>query len=88
MKLTYRSLPHDDEVQGDDPDVTESEMDLGGETHNRTQWDDDCPWSEWYSAEDPVKGSFILNCFIVMLPLIGFVHSRARSFRYDSGIMS
>ncbi|KAM0999158.1 hypothetical protein ACFX13_006038 [Malus domestica] len=56
MKLTYRSLPHDDEVQGDDPDVTESEIDIGGEIHNRTQWDDDCPWSEWYSAEDPVKG--------------------------------
>ncbi|PQQ07921.1 rab3 GTPase-activating protein catalytic subunit isoform X2 [Prunus yedoensis var. nudiflora] len=56
MKLTYRSLPHDDDVQGDDPNVTESEIDLGGDTHNRTQWDDDCPWSEWYSAEDPIKG--------------------------------
>ncbi|XP_008235159.1 PREDICTED: rab3 GTPase-activating protein catalytic subunit isoform X2 [Prunus mume] len=56
MKLTYRSLPHDDDIQGDDPNVTESEIDLGGDTHNRTQWDDDCPWSEWYSAEDPIKG--------------------------------
>ncbi|KAJ6671009.1 RAB3 GTPASE-ACTIVATING PROTEIN CATALYTIC SUBUNIT [Salix viminalis] len=28
----------------------------GSETHNRSQWDEDCPWSEWYSAEDPVKG--------------------------------
>lgn len=61
MKLTYRSLPHDDDVQGDDPNVTESEIDLGGDTHNRTQWDDDCPWSEWYSAEDPIKGNLILN---------------------------
>uniref|UniRef100_A0A803LCV6 Rab3 GTPase-activating protein catalytic subunit n=1 Tax=Chenopodium quinoa TaxID=63459 RepID=A0A803LCV6_CHEQI len=27
-----------------------------GELVQRSQWDDDCPWSEWYSAEDPVKG--------------------------------
>ncbi|XP_062015317.1 uncharacterized protein LOC133731891 isoform X1 [Rosa rugosa] len=57
MKLTYRSLPpDDDDVQRADADVTESGDDLGGDMHNRTQWDDDCPWSEWYSAEDPVKG--------------------------------
>ncbi|XP_004294786.1 PREDICTED: rab3 GTPase-activating protein catalytic subunit [Fragaria vesca subsp. vesca] len=57
MKLTYRSLPHeDDDVQGADADVIESGDDLGGDMHNRTQWDDDCPWSEWYTAEDPVKG--------------------------------
>ncbi|KAK9940853.1 hypothetical protein M0R45_017493 [Rubus argutus] len=57
MKLTYRSLPHDDDdVQGADADITEAGDDLGGDIPNRTQWDDDCPWSEWYSAEDPVKG--------------------------------
>ena len=38
MKLTYRSLPHDDDdVSGADADVTESGDDLGGEMHNRTQ---------------------------------------------------
>lgn len=65
MKLTYRSLPHDDDdVQGGDADITEAGDDLGGDIHNRTQWDDDCPWSEWYSAEDPVKGNRNLYCFL------------------------
>ncbi|XP_027176004.1 rab3 GTPase-activating protein catalytic subunit isoform X1 [Coffea eugenioides] len=62
MKLTYRTLPTDD-----DPEVQqESEFLESGrhsefETHNKIQWDDDCPWSEWYSAEDPVKGLELLT---------------------------
>ncbi|XP_059660903.1 uncharacterized protein LOC132307219 isoform X2 [Cornus florida] len=62
MKLTYRTLPYDDdddgdgEIQGADVEVSESSGIPGGDTHHKTQWDDDCPWSEWYSAEDPVKG--------------------------------
>ncbi|KAK9279847.1 hypothetical protein L1049_013529 [Liquidambar formosana] len=60
MKLTYRTLPYDDDddddVQRIDSEISESGGNPGGEMHNKTQWDDDCPWSEWYSAEDPVKG--------------------------------
>jgi Rab3 GTPase-activating protein catalytic subunit len=33
--------------------LTENEV----PSHPRKQWDDDCPWAEWYSAEDPVKGN-------------------------------
>jgi Rab3 GTPase-activating protein catalytic subunit len=50
MKLTYKTLPYEDDEQ-----ITET-TESGGEGRKKTQWDDDCPWSEWYSAEDPVKG--------------------------------
>ncbi|XP_028112330.1 rab3 GTPase-activating protein catalytic subunit isoform X2 [Camellia sinensis] len=57
MKLTYKTLPYDDdEVQEIDVESTESGENPRGDIRNKTQWDDDCPWSEWYSAEDPVKG--------------------------------
>jgi len=42
-----------------DSKINKSEENLTGETSSGTQWDDDCSWSEWYSAEDPVKG----NCY-------------------------
>ncbi|KAG7949399.1 hypothetical protein I3843_13G060500 [Carya illinoinensis] len=58
MKLTYRTIPYDDDhdLQGTDAEITEPGGSPGSDTHNRVQWDDDCPWSEWYSAEDPIKG--------------------------------
>ncbi|KAJ0084916.1 hypothetical protein Patl1_31031 [Pistacia atlantica] len=56
MKLTYQTLPYDDDdIRGADAENAESD-DYPGEISNRKQWDDDCPWSEWYSAEDPIKG--------------------------------
>lgn len=59
MKLTYRTPPHDDDddvILGGDSEITESGGNSEGDSLRRTQWDDDCPWSEWYSAEDPIKG--------------------------------
>ena len=59
MKLTYRTLPNDedeDAIQENDADITLAEGSPRVDARNRTQWDDDCPWSEWYSAEDPIKG--------------------------------
>ncbi|KAF8397225.1 hypothetical protein HHK36_016135 [Tetracentron sinense] len=59
MKLTYRTIPHDDDdndIQGGDPEITGAGGNPEGDTHKRTHWDDDCPWTEWYSAEDPLKG--------------------------------
>ncbi|GFZ19917.1 hypothetical protein Acr_28g0006220 [Actinidia rufa] len=60
MKLTYKTLPYDDDddddVLGADIELSESGENPGGDIRNKTQWDCDCPWSEWYSAEDPVKG--------------------------------
>ncbi|GAU27645.1 hypothetical protein TSUD_125910 [Trifolium subterraneum] len=58
MKLTFRTLPFDEDYMKDfDAKFTKSGENLTGEseTSNGTQWDDDCSWSEWYSAEDPVK---------------------------------
>ncbi|XP_027337979.1 rab3 GTPase-activating protein catalytic subunit [Abrus precatorius] len=55
MKLTFRTLPYDDDYMKD-AKITQSGENLSGETSNGKQWDDDCFWSEWYSAEDPVKG--------------------------------
>lgn len=64
MKLTYKSLTYDadaeEEVLGADTITSESGENIGSGNHFKTQWDDDCPWSEWYSAEDPVKGFDLL----------------------------
>ena len=63
MKLTYRTLPNDnddDDIQEADAENAESEATPGSDNRNRKLWDDDCPWSEWYSAKDPVKGKLIL----------------------------
>ncbi|KAL2333006.1 hypothetical protein Fmac_014219 [Flemingia macrophylla] len=51
MKLTFGTLPYDEDAK-----ITKSEENLTGEESSGTQWDDDCSWSQWYSAEDPVKG--------------------------------
>lgn len=57
MKLTYRTLPYDDDNnKGIDVENTKSGENLTGETSNETLWDNDCSWSDWYSSEDPVKG--------------------------------
>lgn len=58
MRLTYRTLPYDDDdyIKSIDTGGTKSGENPNGEASNRTQWDDDCSWSEWYYAEDPVRG--------------------------------
>ncbi|XP_021642328.2 uncharacterized protein LOC110636792 isoform X2 [Hevea brasiliensis] len=62
MKSTYRTIPNDDDDDNDLQRPAAEIEDYGrtrdGDTDasNRSQWDDDCPWSEWYSAENPVKG--------------------------------
>ncbi|XP_052185532.1 uncharacterized protein LOC127797071 isoform X2 [Diospyros lotus] len=62
MKLTYKTIPYDDdndEVQ-QATEISESGANSGGDIRNKTQWDDDCPWSEWYSGEDPIKGFHLI----------------------------
>lgn len=77
MKLTYQTLPYDDDdIRGADAENAESD-DYPGEISNRKQWDDDCPWSEWYSAEDPIKGElmsmiFIFFCFLTEIKIVNF----------------
>ncbi|XP_021909705.1 rab3 GTPase-activating protein catalytic subunit isoform X2 [Carica papaya] len=58
MKLTYHTLPYDDDNVDDIQETFSGNTESGqdGDTRQKKQWDDDCPWSEWYSAEDPVKG--------------------------------
>ncbi|KAI4368913.1 hypothetical protein MLD38_017416 [Melastoma candidum] len=58
MRLTYETFAHndDDVVQGRDMESSEIGGNPGHDLHNRSHWDDDCPWSRWYSAEDPMKG--------------------------------
>lgn len=64
MKLTYRHLTYDadvdEEVLGADAITSDPDENTGSDNHFKTLWDDDCPWSEWYSAEDPVKGFDLL----------------------------
>ncbi|KAK9126730.1 hypothetical protein Scep_015576 [Stephania cephalantha] len=56
--LTYQTPPYDDEddAQESEPEVREAGGNPDGIPYNKIQWDDDCPWAEWYSAEDPVRG--------------------------------
>lgn len=62
MKLTYRTPIYDDEDEIHDPDadITGSSENPEGEVHVKTQWDEDFPWSKWYTAEDPIKGFELL----------------------------
>ncbi|OUZ99155.1 Rab3 GTPase-activating protein catalytic subunit [Macleaya cordata] len=63
MKLTYRTPPDDDDIdiQGSDADIAESGENPESNTRIKIQWDDDCPWTEWYSAEDPIKGFELIS---------------------------
>ncbi|XP_059300666.1 uncharacterized protein LOC132052939 isoform X1 [Lycium ferocissimum] len=63
MKLTYRTLPYgeDDDVQEPEGGFTESGESPKTNHQIRKQWDDNCPWSEWYSAEDPLRGFELLT---------------------------
>lgn len=57
MKLTYRTPEYEyDHEETLDSEATETIAESEVPTQPRKQWDDDCPWAEWYSAEDPVKG--------------------------------
>ncbi|KAL6503626.1 hypothetical protein OROGR_025549 [Orobanche gracilis] len=57
MKLTYRTIyDEEDELQELNADIAESSENLESEANGKTQWDDDFPWSKWYSVEDPVRG--------------------------------
>lgn len=62
MKLTYRTPIHDEEDEFHDPDadITGSSENPEVENHGKAQWDDNFPWSKWYSAEDPVNGETLL----------------------------
>ncbi|KAJ4793115.1 Rab3 GTPase-activating protein catalytic subunit [Rhynchospora pubera] len=61
MRLTYETPPYD----YDQEEILESEIEDSVETETsetttssriKKQWDDGCPWTEWYSAEDPIQG--------------------------------
>ncbi|PKA66897.1 hypothetical protein AXF42_Ash003554 [Apostasia shenzhenica] len=57
MRLTYRTPPSDnDDSENQDHVNREGRGDSSELDHVKKQWDDDCPWAEWYSAEDFVKG--------------------------------
>lgn len=77
MRLTYETFAHDDDdddiVQGLDTEPPEIGRSPGRDNHTRSHWDDDCPWNEWYSAEDPLKGVFewLTCCFTFSLLLKG-----------------
>lgn len=88
MKLTYRTIPYDDDndIQGIDTEITESGGNPGSDAQNRAQWDDNCPWNEWYSAEDPIKGTlcpgfFFIHLFSVLCGCVNF------SFKMMSGMI-
>ncbi|XP_048628501.1 rab3 GTPase-activating protein catalytic subunit isoform X4 [Brassica napus] len=61
MRLKYQTFTSDEEDEESDMDEymgdkADTEEHNGSESRNKVNWDDDCPWNEWYSAEDPLKG--------------------------------
>ncbi|XP_020694288.1 rab3 GTPase-activating protein catalytic subunit-like [Dendrobium catenatum] len=56
MRLTYRTPYADDDAESQDHINRERKGDAIEFNHIKKQWDDDCPWAEWYSSEDPIKG--------------------------------
>ncbi|CAA6654711.1 unnamed protein product [Spirodela intermedia] len=58
MRLTYITPPFDgeDDAQVREHEVSQSPGKKDIQTYIKTIWDDDYPWSNWYSAEDPLKG--------------------------------
>ncbi|XP_028552450.1 rab3 GTPase-activating protein catalytic subunit [Dendrobium catenatum] len=56
MRLTYRTPYADDDAESQDDINRERKGDAIEFNHIKKQWDDDCPWAEWYSSEDPIKG--------------------------------
>lgn len=59
MRLSYETPPYDNNQE----EILESEIDDSVETETsassriKKQWDEDCPWTAWYSAEDPIRGN-------------------------------
>ncbi|XP_057862920.2 uncharacterized protein LOC131071205 isoform X3 [Cryptomeria japonica] len=59
MRLTYKTpvTGYESEQHGlNQSESTETSTTADSDLFNKRQWDDDFPWSEWYSVEDPVKG--------------------------------
>ncbi|KAJ7569404.1 hypothetical protein O6H91_01G076600 [Diphasiastrum complanatum] len=59
MKLTYGTpmpgFEYVRDVESGSPKAEQSE-DTEVDPMDNIQWDEECPWAEWHSAEDPVKG--------------------------------
>lgn len=66
MRLSYETPPYDYNQE----EILESEIDDSVETETsassriKKQWDEDCPWTEWYSAEDPIRGNQVQFFFL------------------------
>eukprot|EP01018_Ginkgo_biloba_P026455 Gb_39184 [translate_table: standard] len=59
MRLTYQTpVPGYELEQQEEREsqIPETGVNIENELFNNRQWDDDCPWTEWYSVEDPIKG--------------------------------
>lgn len=59
MRLTYGTpMPGYEFVQIKNPasPAIESEIDSEHDIAWNVQWDEECPWSGWYSVDDPIKG--------------------------------
>lgn len=63
MKLTYRTPPFDgdDDAQVMEHEILQSPGKSAGQAYIKTSWDDDYPWSIWYSAEDPLRGGILFH---------------------------
>ena len=58
MKLTY--ITPDDDLDFMQNEDSPSNGNASRLANINTLWDDDYPWSDWYSAEDPIKGKTLI----------------------------
>ncbi|KAG6550673.1 hypothetical protein Mapa_007770 [Marchantia paleacea] len=58
MRLTYQApmIGYEYQNKGGPSSVAEAKPDYDGESPNEPMWDEDLPWAEWHSVDDPVKG--------------------------------
>lgn len=58
MRLTYQApmIGYEYQNKGGPSSVAEAKPDYDGESPNEPTWDEDLPWAEWHSVDDPIKG--------------------------------
>ncbi|CAM6128265.1 unnamed protein product [Calypogeia fissa] len=65
MRLTYRTpmFGYDYQNGGGESPTAEAKPDYDGESPNEPAWDEDLPWGEWHSVDDPIKGFELIAIF-------------------------
>lgn len=66
MRLIYRTpmFGFDYQNRGGESPAAEAKPDYDGEPQNEPAWDEDLPWGEWHSVDDPIKGIVAFDVYL------------------------